>query len=431
MNNRRVFMICLIVAFLLLAPAIVLYTAGYRYNWRFHRIDQTGVLSIDARPSDAAVFINGVQIQKNLPLRLPNRNPGTYTVELKKNGFHTWRKDITIESKKTTYIKNVDLLRESLPVPIVDDKPISSFSPSTDGSFILFTEENDQVATIYLLNTANNETTMVARMSVTSKPLIYWSPYIPVAAIETYDKEIVYLQLFNPTSGALSNRYPFLKNSLSSLRHWQSDSIFVSDNGTIRRLLIGSIETMMAVSPTTTWYIAEDLSLWRVDLEKNAIIHESENKNISYPKEQNIQSVVHIDESKAILQTATGLRIYTRGRSIDEGRDIRTTEILYQKETGEWLAWSPWELWSIDRDGATGLLHRSSEATASVSPLDNHGLALLATAHTLHAFNPGYSISTELFRGGDIEAATANMTERRIYFLGAIGKTKGIFFLNY
>ena len=92
-------MLFLIAVFCIAAPAIILYTAGYRYDFKTQKIKQTGVISIDVLPRSAAVFLNDVRIQKSLPIRLPNRAPGAYRLRIEADGYKPWEKDITVESK--------------------------------------------------------------------------------------------------------------------------------------------------------------------------------------------------------------------------------------------------------------------------------------------------------------------------------------------
>ena len=120
---RRAIMIFLFALFFILAPLIILYTSGYRYDWEAHEIKQTGVISIDVKTKNASVYLNDILIKKSLPIRLPNRAPGTYNLKIKSPSYQAWEKDITVESKQTTYIRNITLFREALPTEIIaDDK---------------------------------------------------------------------------------------------------------------------------------------------------------------------------------------------------------------------------------------------------------------------------------------------------------------------
>ncbi|MFH0780181.1 MAG: hypothetical protein V1928_05025, partial [Parcubacteria group bacterium] len=57
-NLRRGIAIGLIVLFLVAAPILILYTAGYRYNFKKNQVQKTGALVISTAPSGAEVTLN-------------------------------------------------------------------------------------------------------------------------------------------------------------------------------------------------------------------------------------------------------------------------------------------------------------------------------------------------------------------------------------
>lgn len=90
--------------FLISAPLVVLYTAGYRFNRTNNTVSQTGTLSIASTPRGATTHVNGEDINDATPAVLQRLSSGTRTVKLVKNGYHDWERRITVESGSTTYI---------------------------------------------------------------------------------------------------------------------------------------------------------------------------------------------------------------------------------------------------------------------------------------------------------------------------------------
>lgn len=81
---------------LLLATTILLYRAyGFGLD-KDGRIIQNGLVFVNSQPDGAEVYVNGrlYKDQTNTRLVLPG---GQYTVELKRDGYHTWRRAITVE----------------------------------------------------------------------------------------------------------------------------------------------------------------------------------------------------------------------------------------------------------------------------------------------------------------------------------------------
>lgn len=188
-NVRIAIMLTLIGAFFIIAPLVIFYTAGYRYDWQKREIKETGVLNIDAQPTDAEVYLNNVKQTKKLPIYLPNRAPGTYHIKITRQGYKTWEKDVTIESKKTTYIKNIILFKDALPIQILENykKTILSLSPAPSGKQLLIISKQT-IGNIYeidLYNTATGFTNSVLRVKLDAPPTIAWAPGDDYVQIKT------------------------------------------------------------------------------------------------------------------------------------------------------------------------------------------------------------------------------------------------------
>ena len=79
-----------------------LYARGYRYSPERRKLLPSGLLIIKSNPDGAQVNINGEQktiTNNNLALA-----PGTYDINIKKEGSHTWKKRITIDKEEVTEI---------------------------------------------------------------------------------------------------------------------------------------------------------------------------------------------------------------------------------------------------------------------------------------------------------------------------------------
>jgi hypothetical protein len=90
--------------FLISAPLVVLYTAGYRFNRANNTVSQTGTLSIASTPRGATTNVNGEDINDATPAVLQRLSSGTRTVKLTKDGYHDWERTVNVESGSTTYV---------------------------------------------------------------------------------------------------------------------------------------------------------------------------------------------------------------------------------------------------------------------------------------------------------------------------------------
>ena len=176
---RRIIMSMLILSFFVISPIIILYTAGYRYDFETRQIKKTGVISIDVDPKNVEVYLNDIKIKKNIPIRLSDITPGTYNLKIKKDGYKNWEKDITVISKQTTYIKNISLFKDSSPTILsgIDTEGIVKINSSPDGKFILIIKKEAEIYEIKILNTENLNLESIMRKALESKPEISWSPF--------------------------------------------------------------------------------------------------------------------------------------------------------------------------------------------------------------------------------------------------------------
>lgn len=107
-----------VVFFLILAPIVLLYTAGYRYNSKKQRIEKVGIIFVRSRPSGADIYLNGKLRTETTPARLRNLLPGNYTVGITKKNYTLWEKTLPVESERTTFAEGAAIFKNSEPEKI-------------------------------------------------------------------------------------------------------------------------------------------------------------------------------------------------------------------------------------------------------------------------------------------------------------------------
>jgi hypothetical protein len=111
------FVVCLFF-FLLAAPGVVLYSQGYRFDLEQKIITQTGAFYFKALPRDAEVYINDKFAKKTSMFTnsalLENLLPKRYEIEIRKEGYHSWSKNMEIKERHVTEAKYVILFPKDL-----------------------------------------------------------------------------------------------------------------------------------------------------------------------------------------------------------------------------------------------------------------------------------------------------------------------------
>ncbi|HYE60138.1 MAG TPA: PEGA domain-containing protein [Candidatus Kapabacteria bacterium] len=433
---RRLIMVFLFMLFFLIAPLVLFYTAGYRYDVENKTIQQTGVISIDVEPNDAAVYLNTVRIDRRMPLRLANRAPGTYHIRIEKEGYKTWEKDITVSSRKTTYIKDITLFRDSLPVPfLTTDVFIDRFSASHDGNHILFSTPESQLQHVYLLDTRTRKKTLLSRDTIGNIPHIDWSPWYAYALLVTSQPSGRILHFIDGGNEGIIQTMPLPANTTTLIYQWNKNmnipSLFFQNGKNIMQLTRSGNTTHTSLpEKTSAWYIDEDGHLWVYDRTAQLI-----SSTVLLDPVRNVPSdiirFIDINKRRIIVQTPTSVVVIPRTEDMDTITVLPTQHILFSPESDEWISWSPSEIWTIFTDGSTTLVTRTGDEIATVSPLDRTGSLLLVHDTRFVAYNPGYETNHELFRNGRVYDLGVNTRNRKIYFLGEVGQKKNIFELNY
>ncbi len=130
---------------------ISLYASGYKFNltWpiKFNRLLQkTGMLAVATKPTRATVFLNDkIQNDSSLkpwkkdyivtPAKIKNLLPGEYELRLEEDGYWPYTQRIRINSGETTFVEDVNLFKENLPLEILAT-PLDTLLLSPDKKYI-------------------------------------------------------------------------------------------------------------------------------------------------------------------------------------------------------------------------------------------------------------------------------------------------------
>jgi hypothetical protein len=101
-----------VVAFLISAPIVVLYTAGYRYQFGVNKIVQTGILNVTSFPRGASIFVDDKKQKENTPAVIDDVMPGKHKVRVQKDGYTSWKKTLEVISKQSTFANDIVLFLE-------------------------------------------------------------------------------------------------------------------------------------------------------------------------------------------------------------------------------------------------------------------------------------------------------------------------------
>lgn len=427
-------MAVLILAFLIISPAVILYTAGYRLNFKNWTMEATGVISIDVEPKTAGLFLNDIKINKKMPLRLTNRAPGAYNIKLTAHGYHDWQKDISVESNQTAYLKNISLFKQSLPIPAAAGLAgaITDLRASPDGAYLFLTVQNNGLQEINLLNTNNAVRQPILRLKSGATPEISWSPYANFALLQRWEGGKYAAELFNPLLPENSQTYSF-PGKIDNYQ-WPPNTavplVYVQQNNRILALDNNEQRVLGTTAKDDVWYV-DGQTLWLYSPADKQL--RSDDKTTYFLSDaESLKNIIDINPKRIIAQSEWNTYVF----ALAEGKIARvqvlpTQQIFFNSKIKEWQTWSWWELWSIYENGEVSLLTRTSDKIVHLWPLDKYGLLALASENKITGFNPGYYISHELLNNVAIKQLVVNAKSKKIFFLGKVGQREGLFELAY
>ncbi|MBM3206094.1 MAG: hypothetical protein FJZ43_00520 [Candidatus Staskawiczbacteria bacterium] len=116
-KTRRILFLSLIALFLIITPYLVLYSLGYRIDFKNIKIVATGGIYTRVQPSQVEVIINGdisnsTGIFSN-SVFVQNLLPGQHSVLIKKDGYYDYQKNFVVKEKEVTKLENVILFNKN------------------------------------------------------------------------------------------------------------------------------------------------------------------------------------------------------------------------------------------------------------------------------------------------------------------------------
>ncbi|MBI5077179.1 PEGA domain-containing protein [Candidatus Falkowbacteria bacterium] len=148
---RRLIALGFIIIFVLVAPALILYTAGYRYNLKKQEIQKTGALVIKSQPANALISIDEKLISDKTPARINNVLPGEHLISLTKINYYPWSKKLIVKEQETSFVEDIVLLKKSAS-ELLEEQLIKWTNFSSNNRFAVFIINDKAQDYLYLLN---------------------------------------------------------------------------------------------------------------------------------------------------------------------------------------------------------------------------------------------------------------------------------------
>lgn len=155
-RQRTLLFLFLLGLFVALAPALSLYSEGYRIDFQGRRIVQTGAFYFKVTPTRVDILVDENLIKRTDfffgSTLTKNFFPGSYFLEITKEGYHSWQKILEVKAKQVTEAKDILLFKKELAFQKLKDK-IERFWISPNKQYALLKQRKSAASQqLYLFN---------------------------------------------------------------------------------------------------------------------------------------------------------------------------------------------------------------------------------------------------------------------------------------
>ncbi|KKP90713.1 MAG: PEGA domain protein [Parcubacteria group bacterium GW2011_GWA2_36_10] len=178
-NTRRFTYLSFFLLFFIIAPILVFYGLGYRYNFAKKIIEKNGAVFVKSYPSKATITIDQKIDKEKTPIQITEIKPGLHQITLSKDGYLPWTKNLAVKAGEATFIEDVALFLEDRTKMDLGVGGTNYLINKNKNKY-LYLNNND----LFITNTEQEKTTKIFTFDIKTE-LIDWSPD---------DQKILFLQ---------------------------------------------------------------------------------------------------------------------------------------------------------------------------------------------------------------------------------------------
>ncbi|MBI5794324.1 PEGA domain-containing protein [Candidatus Uhrbacteria bacterium] len=262
---RLILFLAFLLAFLISAPLVVLYTAGYRLDLGRGKIVHTAVLNITSIPRSANITIDGEMLSERTPSVIETITPGEHEIRLDKSGYLPWSQRVTFVSREATFATDVVLFLDGSP-SVVEDVEMMDSSVSPDGSHLAYLTQTSSWLEVWTTSGQTDSTKLSIRVpySALKQYSLSWSltgRYLSLVTSNGRTKEVSIVRVQDGSSIVLP------QTILKAQDVWwdasSDDELYVSSNTVVQRISVaqGSTQKLSYMATRVQSFGGRDLFL--------------------------------------------------------------------------------------------------------------------------------------------------------------------------
>ena len=202
-----IFLLC-VGCFFVIAPILVAYSLGYKFNFKSFEVVTTGGIYVRSFPVADRIYIDfGAPEKPGLfsnSVFVQGLVPQDHTVLIEKTGYHNYQKTLPVVEKEVTKIEDVLLIKENIIYGLLS-KNVDSFSLSKNNQNIL-TAKKESPSTVLNYFNINNpglpKTFSITSLGAVSD--IQWSDDSRFALVKVLNATVASYYIVDTSAQALS-----------------------------------------------------------------------------------------------------------------------------------------------------------------------------------------------------------------------------------
>lgn len=188
-KQRRIIFYTCVLIFIILAPIIILYSFGWRIDFKNLKLLPSGALYLKTNQSGIKLYLDNKFKKRstNLPIFnsffIKNLAPRAYNIRVEKDGYLPWEKTLKIEPELVTEAENIILIPKNLTPEIISTNILKNkdfiISKNNKNIFWLSLTSDTSTNNFLELNSFNLESSFLSLAPSTStKKIIFPNPKI-------------------------------------------------------------------------------------------------------------------------------------------------------------------------------------------------------------------------------------------------------------
>jgi hypothetical protein len=452
-GKRKIMFLMFILSFFIVASLVIIYAQGYRIklSWPLdlnESLQKTGMLVLKTNPGEAQIYIDntfGAYLSNKLtaqeeddytrtPAKIKYLMPGEYKITVKKDGYWTWEKEVTIEPGKQTRLEDIRLFKKTLPRRIVE-APLQNIHTSPDKQWAVLEKDNKLLD----LNKNTTRDLSIQNIEKNAKSETAWSPnslFFTVGShIYNTENTDLSISLKKEAGGEKIKNIKWKNNSVLQYQAGESTLKEFDVNSKNSKDLLKTEEEIVAYKNASNYIhiVAknENKAKYKLFSENGRLIREVE---IPYSVEYKF---INEDHSLINLLDQKNKTLYLiRPQALFDPimAEINGIKYVEWKDEHNLLYANDFEIWNYSlTDGNKSLITRISRPITGIDKPFEEGYVIFYTKQDINIIEErgnGANNTTELIKLNDIMSPGFDKNNNVIYFNAEIGKETGVYKLQ-